>query len=62
MMSTMRKTSIKSTEQPVDILQDLPSTSKQSPVCDTPQKEIEVNGTDSENKTLEKTAIHRSKK
>ena len=28
MMSTMKKTSVKSTEQPVDILQDLPSTSK----------------------------------
>ena len=29
MMSTMKKTFVKSTEQPVDILQDLPSTSKQ---------------------------------
>ena len=38
MMSTMKKSSVKSTEQPVDILQDLPSTSKQSQVCDTPQK------------------------
>ena len=35
-MSTIKKTSIKSIEQPFDILQDLPSTSKQSHVCDTP--------------------------
>ena len=37
-MSTLKKTSIKTTEQPVDILQDLPSTSKQSHICDTPKK------------------------
>ena len=38
LMSTMKKTSLKSIEQPVDILQDLLSTLKQSQVCDTPQK------------------------
>ena len=38
MMSTMKKTSVESTEQPVDILQDLPSTLQQRQVCNTPQK------------------------
>ena len=38
MMSTLKKTSVKTTEWSIDILQDLPSTSKQSQVCDTPQK------------------------
>ena len=34
----MKKTSVKSTEQPVDILQDFPSISKHDQVCNTPQK------------------------
>ena len=36
----MKKTSVKSTEQPVDILQDLPSTSKQSKACDTTEMRL----------------------
>ena len=61
-MSTMKKTSAKSTEQPVDILQDLPSTSKQSQVYDMPQKKRLQWSTSTENKTLEKTAIHKARK
>ena len=62
MRSTIKKTSVESTEQPVDILQDLPSTSKQSQVWHTTEKEIDVKDTDTENKTFEKTAIHKAKK
>ena len=60
MMLTMKKTSEKNTEKPINTLQDLPSTSKQSQACDTPQKKTEVKGTGTENKTLEKTAIHKA--